>query len=62
MYLKGLIVLFQKMVHFIEFSATVLEILALELQAFCEIFAVSAHFVIFYLISIWNDSKTKQEK
>lgn len=52
MYLKGLIVLFQKMVRFIEFSATVLEILALELQAFCEIFAVSAHFVIFYLISI----------
>ena len=35
---------------------------AVELQQFCEIFAESALFLIFYLVSICINERTKQEE
>lgn len=62
MHLKGLVVLLQKMVCFTGVWATILEVLALELQAFCQFFAESAFFLIFYLISNLNNTRKKSEK
>ena len=44
------------------FWATLFEILALELQEFCEIFAESVLFLTSYLVSNSINSRKKQEK